>query len=423
MKYIKNLLFVLVLGEITLGGGGRLMAIGPVSLRMILFVLALIFTIACLLRGEKIPTEYKVLLIFFTITLTIGLTRGIMQDAQRIYWWEDVKPLMYFYMLPFFYFVVAHQQDVEKAGSIIKLSSIVLSFAFFTLLLFIHTGLLPFLEFYQPAIQSGEFFFRGELTFFYKGFLYLCVGFIFFDLADRNTAWLKILVMAAILFSCTRGFLVALSLTYMVYYFLNSSRIKSAVFGVVALLVVLFGQQFISYVSEEIDSLKTQLRENAPLAHTPDATLLGDREFSDSGRRQQIEEVIDRVTLSSFFIGHGFGVGVPSRPVHMEISYLEIMHKQGLTGLLFWASILYLLFKKYRAAEVVPLRNAFFCGAIFVFFQSLTNQYINNPIGLAMVLLALICLDRMKKSKPVFRGTEYQDYSNQKSAELSDLSF
>jgi hypothetical protein len=212
-------------------------------------------------------------------------------------------------------------------------------------------------------------------------------------------------------------------LTYMVHYFLKSSRIKSAVFGVVALLVVLFGQQCIGYVSEKIDSLKTQRSEKVSSGLTPDATLLGDRDFSDSGRRQQIEEVVDRVTLSSFFIGHGFGVGVPSRPVHMEISYLEIMHKQGLAGMLFWAGLLYLLFKKYRAAETTPWRDAFFCGAVFVFFQSLTNQYMNNPIGLAMIMLALVCLDRLKKKQPVFRDTEYRDDSNQKSAELSDLSF
>jgi hypothetical protein len=427
MKSTINALYILVLGEICLGGGGRLIAVGPVSLRMVLFTLTIGFTTVMILRGKTLPKEYQLLLTIFFFTIVVGLIRGISQDAQRIFWWQDVKPLLYFFMLPFFYFVNESKQCIQNTGSVIKFSAVFLSIAFFVVLLLIHTGLLPFLKFYNPAIQSEEFFFRGELTFFYKGFLYLCIGFIFFHLAGKRNTLAMVVVLVAIIFTFTRGFLFALALTYMVHYFLKSSKVKSAAFAGIALLIIFFGQPVIGYISQQIDSLRNTIQaemSGTPSGrHVPDATLLGDREFSDTGRLQQIKEVIDQITPTSFFIGHGFGIGIPSRPVHMEISYLEIVHKQGLLGLLFWLYILCLLFRKYTAAERTGLRDAFFCGAIFVFFQSLTNQYMNNPIGLTMILISLVCLDHLKRKGTVFNNTTNTTLSNQKSAELYDQNF
>ena len=63
---------------------------------------------------------------------------------------------------------------------------------------------------------------------------------------------------------------------------------------------------------------------------SPNEKLLGDRSQSDAGRIAQIKEVISMTSVLSSFIGNGFGIGIPSRPVHMEISYLEIFHKQGI---------------------------------------------------------------------------------------------
>jgi hypothetical protein len=40
-------------------------------------------------------------------------------------------------------------------------------------------------------------------------------------------------------------------------------------------------------------------------------------------------------------------------------------------------------------------------AAIFVFFQSLTNQFVNSPIGMSMVLLSIVVLDIMNtKNNP-----------------------
>jgi hypothetical protein len=419
MRRITYALFLLLLTEIALGGGGRLLAWGPVSLRMILFALAMGLSAIITIREKRIPGDYKLLLLFFAITMMAGFLRGIYNGAQRIYWWEDVKPLLYFLILPFFAIAVTENTVIKNAASIIKLSALIQAIVFFILIFLLYIGWLPFQIFYKPAIQSGEFFFRGELTFFYKGFLYLCVGFIFFHFTgERNKWFVMTFVLLAIVLTFTRGFLLALCLTYAVYYFTKRLRLKAAAAAVAAVLILFFGQAAIGQLSQLIDIHKNTHSVSADSQRAHRYSHLGNRKFSDSERMQQIKEVFNGVTPVSFFIGHGFGVGTPGRPIHMEISYLEILHKQGLLGLAFWGYLFWLLVQKYRAAPDEPIRNAFFFGTLFIFFQSLTNQFINNPIGLSMALLTLICLDVMNKKNALSEEGDHDALSNQKSAKI-----
>ena len=138
MNRFISLLFIVVLFELMLGGGGRLINWGPVSLRMILFVIA--FSVVCIqiLRRKKLPQDYWLLSILFACLLIIGLSRGIAMGANRGFWWEDIKPLLYFFILPFFGFAVQAGTTAELAATIIKRSGIILSISFIIVLILIH---------------------------------------------------------------------------------------------------------------------------------------------------------------------------------------------------------------------------------------------------------------------------------------------
>jgi hypothetical protein len=417
---LSKFLFLILVCELANGGGGRLLAFGPVTLRMVLFGCALIVTVAGLYYGEKIGKGYVKLLVAFCIVMALGMTMGLLNGAPRQLWWEDVKPLLYFLILPFFVMML-NTENIYLVSQIYKYSAILLAATFLLLLSLIHTGTLPFLDFYQPAVNSTEFYFRGEYTFFFKGFLYLCIGFIFIDFTQHKYRQLLLaFIFCAILLTLTRGFLLALLLSYAVYYFLQARWTGFIVAIAFALLVLVAGKNMIEFASRALSNFKStnisSVKRVAVLdgfqyspstieiaAHTqtdqnPNAVLLGDREYSDAGRWQQIREVAERISPLSLMVGHGFGIGIPSRPVHLEISYAEILHKQGVAGLIFWACILVLLYRHYRAAPSNPLRDAFFISGIFVFFQSMTNQFVNNPIGLSMVLIAVIALEKIKST-------------------------
>ena len=393
---------MLIVTELCLGGGGRFTAWGIVSLRMILFSLAIILTSLALFNQKKremIRKEYLNLLLLFILVVLIGLVTGIENGTITVFWKEDIKPLAYFLILPFFLITICSKHDVSIISNIIIISSAIISVLFFLALLVIHLQLVPFLSFYQTVANTEELFFRGEYTFFYKGFLYVGIGiiFIYFLMQGPFKRMMIILLSLVLLLSLTRGMMLAVLLTLALYYLYEkpSWRITLPVF--LSVFILFEGRTAITKISLWLDANKSIITLHDLTMKRPANILLGDRVYSDSQRLIQFKEVYDRTSLSSILIGHGFGIGVPDRPIHMEISYLEIFHKQGIIGLAFWSFLLWMLWSRYKVVSDSPYAKSFFYGSLFVFIQSFTNQYINNPIGLSMLLLSLVCLDRLKK--------------------------
>lgn len=394
-----------------IGGGGRLTAYGPVSLRMVLFGVAMVLTAIHLLQGKRMPREFVVMIALAGVMLLTSVVVGIAQGSHRAAWWEDVKPLLYLFALPFFYFSVTSEKEVATVFYCIRIATVFLAASFLALFILINTGLIPFLRFYHFVLPSSEFFFRGEISFVYKGFVFFGVGCLVWHMVYHRKIVAALLVVCIAL-TFTRGFMFALMLTYAAYYFwlfANTRLIRHlalavAMVGIGAVVAVL-GQEVISQLSKAIDySSKTELATESNATSriaidSLDTKLLGDRQYSDSKRMVQIAQVLERITPSSVLWGHGFGQGIPERPVHMEISYLEIFHKQGIAGILFWLFVAVLLFRKFLAVRYHPLAAPLCLMTVFIFIQSTVNQYINNPIGISILLISLVGLSRLNDAQ------------------------
>ena len=396
-KVTKWLLFAITIELVV--GGGRLVSWGPVSLRMIFFVIALIITALHILQGVRIKPLHLKLLFAFTAMLAIGLVIGFITNADKKFIWEDTKPLLFFYLLPFFSIAITREQDVFLIQRIIVNSSTAMGIIFLFILLLISTDVIHFLDFYKVTSQTEEFFYRGEYSFYYKGFVYLCIAFIFTHLLHiKNKGWILVILTIAILLTFTRGLIFALGLTYLSY-FIKLKKFRHVLVMVTLCGAVLyFGKFFYSSISDSLYKFNADKHSNT----SPNLSnkLLGDREFSDNERKRQVKEVVTAITPASVIWGHGFGTGVASRPIHMEITYLEIFHKQGLIGLCTWFFLFFYLARNFisHSSNPSPMAYAYFLSALFIFFQSLTNQYINNPIGMGMFLISVVCVDVLKKS-------------------------
>ncbi len=388
---VSKIVLLIILTELCLGGGGRLTAVGPVSLRMILFGLAMALTVLMLIKNKTIkPLYWKILVIFFLVILVGGII-GMINHSQLHLLREDIKPLLYFLILPFFALTIERKETIDYSR-IVKVSSLVLAGLFFIMLILIHTKALPFLTFYRLTEKTEEFFYRGELSFFYKGFLFLGIGSVFYYFDESRKKYLLISVLiAAIFFSVTRGLIFSLATTFIIYYITKKNYLKAIGIVTIAIAVVVWGNQGTIKLSQWLDSIRKEKSISESNPH-----LFGVRNYSDQGRAAQIKEVTERISMSSIFFGHGFGQGTPSRPVHMEIAYLEVFHKQGLVGLAFWGILAGMILKTYLRSDRSSLANSFFYSSIFVFVQSVTNQYFNNPIGMSVLLLSLVCLDKLR---------------------------
>lgn len=375
MRILIKIIFVITLLELFLGGGGRVFEIGIATFRMVLFFLnILVVSILYVYRG-RIPKYVPLISISIAAILIFYSILGLVNGAELSLIAEDVKPLSYFFSIIFFSYFIDSEERVKLVITLIKGSSLFMAISYILIQILIFFGYIDFLSFYQYAntqISSSDFIFRGTSgLFFYKGFTYMVVGLMFWLHASESKwkGFAVITIMAAMILTGTRGFIVMFGLLYGLFYGIPLLLRLNVKILVLAAFLVLGSLYF--FANFEI----------------------GDKNLSDSIRIEQIIQVVGQINPLSLFIGHGFGIGVAIRPVHMEIGYLEIFHKQGLLGLSLWVIFFLTLYNAYvKCKNFMHIRKAFLLGASFFILLSFTNPFFNNPIGISMFMITLACL-------------------------------
>ena len=372
-----KLIFIFSFYELVIGGGGRFLEVGALTFRMIFFLLAICVSLFLYIYKNSIKKDIVIIVFTFTVLLLFATIVGLANSAPSDLILEDLKPLSFFYIILFFSLVINSLEDITMVNKIIKRGAVLLSVIYLMVILFLFLGYIDFGAFYMRQNEIGEIMFRGDSLFFYKGFLYLCIGFFFFLLSDdKFKNFFLVLLFASIVLTLTRGFILfTLLISFYYVFFINKNRILKWTWGILSIAIVLIGSALL------IDSI-------------------GDRSDSDAVRYIQVDQVIDRISTVSFFIGNGFGVGVPDRPIHMENSFLEIFHKQGLFGLIFWIVLLgytYQLYLKISNSSYRRIALPYLLSVIFVYLQSLTNPFLNNPIGLSMILMSIVVFNKLSE--------------------------
>jgi len=204
----------------------------------------------------------------------------------------------------------------------------------------------------------------------------MVVGLIFWihDSKAKNKTFPILIIMIAMILTGTRGFILTFGILYALFYGIPLLLKLNVRFMILAFILVAGSLYFFQNIN------------------------VGDKEFSNTIRVEQTIQVVERINPVSVFVGHGFGIGVPIREVHMEIGYLEVFHKQGLLGLSLWALFFIILYNAYVKAKNFPdIRKAFFLGVLFVILLSFSNPFFNNPIGISLFMIALASFTVMNK--------------------------
>lgn len=373
-NFLIKTFFIVLLLELFLLGSGQFLSFNGLSLRMLFYSLAISTTLVLLLQGIKIQKQIFWFLLIYISMLSFSSLIGILNGANGFDIFENIKPLLFALMIvPFSLFLVKIER-VLLVTKLVKFSGLILGISFISILILLFYGYVDFSTIYTLLSSEANDFMMNDgenLRIFYKGFLYLNIAFIFYVYSnDKYKSLILIFLFLSILLTFTRGYLLALVLSFIFISIIELKQKKSFYI----LLTIFIGIAILLpfYVN-----------------------IIGERDSSDSMRILQIKEVFDSVTISSFFVGHGYGIGVPSRPNGMEITFLEIFHKQGILGLFLWIGFFFYLIFNYlniRNLAYKKMFKPFFVSTFFVYFQSLTNPYLNNPIGMTMVLLTFSVL-------------------------------
>ena len=383
-KYIRYFCYVMLFELFLLGSGQDLPLAGGLTLRWLNFFIGVGASVYMFVRSDDFPKSILAFILVYTAQLLIGWMLAFVFDSEMDYLMVDFKPLIYFYIVLFFYYMMTSELMIKRVVDILLLCvkiMTVLYLIYMTLTdvlgLFSMTG-----ENYQSVDDSGSFMFRGiGSSLFYKGFVYLPIGALGF-FWRKQYVWMALSILA-IYFTYTRGLYVLLAFGLLAFY-LKTHEVN--IFKIVGLMLVVL---LLYEVAEVLEIFQF------------DDTYLENREESDSVRLITIDQVFDRITWWSLLIGHGFGQGVPERPAHMEISYLDIFHHQGLFGLAFWVA-LFIAILKYGNSVVGKFKEeaAFFMtAAMMIFLQSCFNPYINNSIGMSITLLAFVICYRLSQDE------------------------
>lgn len=385
MRSLLKIIFIVTLLEIFIAGGGRVFEIGAITLRMLLFVLNIAIVFVLYIYRDKIPNYVIVLSTSVFFIFLFYVTLGLFNGASLALVAEDVKPLSYFFSVLFFSYYIDRKERVDLVVSLLKKTSLVMALAYIVVQILFFLGKIDWFWFYTFAnrqLSPTDFIFRGyDGFFFYKGFLYMVVGLIFWIHGPRSRKKsLAVLIIAiAMILTGTRGFILMFCFLYALFYGIPMLLKINPKLLILAVIVIFGSIYFFANMN------------------------IGDKDLSDSIRIQQLIEVVQDIGPVSFFIGHGFGIGVPIRPIHMEIGYLEVFHKQGILGLCLWGFFFWVLYNAYARAKNFPgIRKAFFLGVLFVILLSLTNPFFNNPIGISLFMIAfasLTILNRLARSE------------------------
>lgn len=375
-----NVLFTLIVWELTLGGGGRVFALGPLPMRMVFFASAVIlWTMLAIrepLRSSNERLALQLVVLFFGAHIA-GTIQGVFAGVKTGTLLGEIQPLLYWLMAPFIAMNLAQLDIVERTSRIIIKGGFLVSIATVLIVIGILVGVIPAGTFYRIASASGEVFFRGATLFFYKGFFYVAIAAVF-TIALRPRWWgaSALLMIATVTVSLTRGLVLAILIGVLVV-LIAQRRWRTLGAGTGLLLIL-----FLALALTGKISLTT-------------LTEMGDRLDSVTQRIHDTLFVMRQMNTTTFIFGEGIGTLINQRS-NVENSYMWALWKLGVFGLAFWLlplalSVWYFL----RIPFVSPhydLAAAYFSGVLMLYAVTATNPFINNPIGLSYLMIAMFSL-------------------------------
>lgn len=371
-----NILYLLFVIELFIGGGGRLFSFGSVTARMIIFSLCLVaHGILSLTKGRQPGLKIALILVglfFLTHLHAVGL--GLLNGQKIEFIISEFQKALFWLCAPFIAHILKKPVMVERTAAILQKCSIFLSASYLLLILLILVGVVNPILLYEVASESGEFFFRTDSLFFYKGFIYIAIGMLFFvALQGKRWQFWSLFLCLALVLTLTRGFLFAASIAIVLM--ITSQRRWRLLFLVVSCVVVASVFVFVYFPST-------------------DSLLEANRLNSSNQRLEDMSFIFTNIDPLILLFGDGYGSLINGR-LEIENTYLFLLWKLGIFGLLFWLiplAVCTFYYLKIREVARSNLAAAYYFGVILIYIQTATNPYLDNPIGLSYVIISIFSL-------------------------------
>jgi hypothetical protein len=421
---VEKILLVAVLLDLALGGNGYLVKIGSFRVREILFAFCIPWALLRLTIVRPVRLDPKVWALFglFVAVTAFGAALGYFNGSRSGVITAELKPLSYFPMLFFFLVSIQSRADLTLVARILVVCGILLSFLYLLLLLCAKIGLVGYSSIFNFLHVSDEFIFRHTFDnqapfvgFFYKGAFYICIAalFLIFD-PFRITKILAAVTVVAVAMTLTRGLCFSLAGCILAGAVLNRNWRRAPLLAGLAILllsVYLFAQR------AEQNLVFVEVPPNTAQANRPvlpkrlpaDQSVFQLRQ-TDADRTSDIRFIVSKIDASMLATGRGLGAPIRDRD-RIELTYFEILYKQGIPGLLVWALLFAYTVQLYRAvpAQTRTFGLAFFMSSLFVFISTAATTFLTGSIGMGVVFISTAGLSVLAREerRPMPRSDWY----------------
>jgi O-antigen ligase len=387
IKFVPILIWILLF-ELFIGGSGQTFKVFNIPTRQILFVfLLLVFLFELVTKQIKIEPDVSSLIILSLILWVFASAIiGLVNNHNGSIIFKDVTPMLYFFLyFPlksyFLKYKITHDFILKILLHATILMSIAVIITFILLNTFYGGDVYIFKGIVEQTVGKEVFWFRSEGGFvFYPGLVYsLVAAILLFGKFIKNKkltlyeTLALLLSILALVISMTKGLILSLAIAFLLIIFIKktSSFVKlSSILLCVLFTVILFSLFDFSRFTD----------------------ISSDTSTSISTRVKTIEESLI-ILNDNFLLGNGFGTELPTKKFHQENSFLDIFVEQGFIGVFLYLMLFANIFirRKYNLD--------FSIATLAVSLMSLTNPYINNPLGIGLIMITLILVTNNKATR------------------------
>ena len=382
---IKLLLTVSLL-ELFIGGSGRLLEVGPGTVRMILFAACVCASVFVAIfkprKGDGVALAFGLVLAYLLVHvagLLTGAIKGLSFESGSL----EMRQSLYWLTAPFYAVALRSRDMVLHVARLVRIAGAVLAVAYIGVIVALALGSINFLDLYATLAKTDDFMFRGDtFFFFYKGFLYLCISTLFFlAIRTRFSAIWATVVAIAVVMTLSRGLVLA---TAMAALLMLVAQRRWRTYGLVLAVVGCIAFSLWSYLGTEGNALSEKF------------------DLSIEVRIEDFDYIVDNFKVGSLLLGKGLGALINGR-LNIENTFLWACWRLGVIGVAFWITPLVLCMNYFfhirRRDPCFSLACAYLFSTILVYIQTIANPYLNNPIGLSFVLAALFSLRTIARTE------------------------
>ncbi|WP_307089761.1 hypothetical protein [Sphingomonas faeni] len=346
---------------------------------MLLFAACLVASLSVSLTSPRQRDGLNVAA-FLVLAFFASLVPGLLVDASNGTSLSviglELQPLLFWLSAPFFAMALQDAKTVEKAGNILLFGGLAVAAVTSLLMVGLYAGFVSFGAIYLWGDATNELFFRGPLTFFYKGHFFVGIALVFcVILAPRRWKAMATILAFSLVLSVTRGLYLAVVLAIVFSFFAGRRPIAIVLTLVAAILIVgLYGETIINLIFDP------------------------SRAASGETRSRDFSYFLATFTSRTLLFGDGTGTLLNNRH-NIENSYVWAIWRFGIVGLSFWLLPLFIsakyFFKVPYESEYRKLASAFFFGVVMLYVVTAFNPFVNNSIGLTYLLCAIFSLRRL----------------------------